>query len=291
MLRTTVGTAPRLTACLLLQLAAASAQAGAVGWLFAEDGAVLSASGTVRIQRAANPSVAAPFEVESCDLIELTRPQDRVLLKLLNGDRVWLHGKAARFKVPCAELSFSERFRRAVMAFAPPPRRAGEALDMAATRTADDLNVLGLGNFAPQLAAGPRALFVAWSGGLPPFAARLERVGDARPVAESRLIRGRAVDLPRVDLAPGRYVLVVSDAAGTEVRDADVQVVEVRAVPAAPGELAGGDWDPVEKGLLRALFLESFGTGEWRLEALQAVAALPRGDARVKAWLSRSGVR
>lgn len=285
----------RKAACGAAMLCAAQALGAApVGWVFADDGRTKPRPDSVTVLRGEKAVPAdSLIALEPCDRVALNKTGSRLLIKLVDGARVPLNDGARTFEVPCdtSRQRYSDAFSTAVESFVPPDRGSGES-EIAATRGSGHLEVLGLGAYDPNLVEGRRSLFIAWSAGTPPFKVSLTRGGVAAATSASAAeVNRRSVDLPAADLVPGRYVLMVSDANGELVTENDIHVVKASARPIRSPSPKDVDLDKVEQGLLDALSLEWHGAGEWRLEALQAMAALPRDDPRVKAWLLRFGVQ
>ncbi len=281
--------------CCVLSVGAAPVP---VGWVFAGDGRAPPPKEYVRLTRAQSnlpgpddSTADSPIPLNPCDQVALAQTGVRLLIKLVNGARIVLNENAPSYEVPCntSQLSWSKKFLATLQAFVPPDKGSGDP-QIAATRGADDLNILGLGTYNPLLIAGHRSVFVAWRNGMAPFKVSLMRgLAGVAPLAAIQVNR-RSVDLPAIDLEPGRYVLVVQDANNETVTEDQVRVVKASSRPTRLQTPTEANLDKVELGLLEALSLESQGHGEWRLEALQVLAALPRDDLRVNSWLSRFGV-
>jgi len=139
------------------------------------------------------------------------------------------------------------------------------------------------------LVTGKRALSLTWIGGKPPFRVVLRRAGGSAPLFEQADIRGRSVQLPAIDLQPGRHEILVTDSTDNGFAEDQLIVVQANQLPAMPATLKAATVSTDERALLFAYYLEGVDNGRWSFEALQRVAALPADFAAAAAWLSGYG--
>ncbi len=166
----------------------------------------------------------------------------------------------------------------------------GGATDTVAAATAPaNLNVPVLSADRAYLVAGKRALSLTWIGGKPPFSIALRRAGERAPLFDQADIRGRHVQLPVIDLQPGRHEILVTDSTGNGFAENQLIVVEADRLPAMPATLKTATVSSDERALLFAYYLEGVDNGRWTFEALQRVATLSADFAAAAAWLSGYG--
>lgn len=124
----------------------------------------------------------------------------------------------------------------------------------------------------PAIAAGVRDLPLTWVGGCTPFTVTLQ-AADGRTLYRET-VEGRQVRLDDVNLAVGRYSIVVAGATGLEFRGA---VEAVPAVPTLPAELVG---DTSSLGIVAgAVWLAQQDGGRWRFDSFERLRPLIRaGD-------------
>jgi uncharacterized lipoprotein YbaY len=123
-----------------------------------------------------------------------------------------------------------------------------------------------------RVVAGERDLPLAWRGGCAPFIVTLLTGGQALVDRES--IEGRQVRLDDVALPPGRYSVVITDAAG---RKFETTLEATGEGPPLPVELAA---DTTSLGVIaQAVWLAEHDGGRWRLESFERLRPLIRaGD-------------
>jgi hypothetical protein len=136
----------------------------------------------------------------------------------------------------------------------------------------------------PAVAAGSRALLVSWRGGAPPFSVILSAADTGRVIAQATGVQGAcAVRLPRADLAPGLYRLVVADANG--VREEEAALLALADVPAPPPKLLAAGLPEESLQLYAATWLSVLHGGRWAFEAQQQIAAMDCKSEAVQDWL------
>ena len=125
---------------------------------------------------------------------------------------------------------------------------------------------------APAIAAGTRDLPLTWIGGCTPFSVNLQN-SDGRTLYQES-VEGRQVRLDDVPLAPGRYVITLSDATGLSFRGS---VEALPEAPQLPAELAD-DTSPL--GVVAgAVWLAEQDQGRWRFDSFERLRPLIRaGD-------------
>lgn len=281
-----------IVAAALFHAGQAGAADGTVaGWVFASDGRSPPPAQSVRlVGKGTVGAGTSPVELRPCDEVQLVQRGAKLWVKLVNGTQRELKDDQPSLQVPCGSgpQEFTERFKRAIMAFVPPDRAGRDQPALTATRSTGEFAVLGFGAWNPRLLPGRRSLFVAWNGGEAPYGVRLERAGQRAATLAPSSTNRRWIELPSTDLTPGTYTLAVRDATGVEIAEDHVLVVQPGSLPLLTFD---PELDPVERGLLEVQRLEWLGDGEWRLEAVQTLAAQPRSDPRVREWLLRWGVR
>lgn len=153
----------------------------------------------------------------------------------------------------------------------------------AASRGDDEITIPLLPAGA-TIAAGRRAIDLAWTGGRPPFTVRLVR--DRRgEVAVATGLNSRRASLGVVEVAPGLHAVQVRDSAGVS-RLARFLVVPPDSVPSFPGAGTAG-WSGGSRLLLEAVWLAGIGDGRWSWEAWLRLDRLGEDEtaARVRAEL------
>jgi CHASE2 domain-containing sensor protein len=120
------------------------------------------------------------------------------------------------------------------------------------------------------VAAGDRALPVAWRGGEPPYSVAVLDV-EGHVLAELREVGGSRVTLPTVLLRQGSYTIRVVDKQGRSVI-ARFEAVPGDQVPVPGPAVSSGDADAVALTAIAA-WLAGQGDGEWSYEAM--IRAIP----------------
>ena len=138
------------------------------------------------------------------------------------------------------------------------------------------------------LAAGNRAIFVSWHGGVPPFSVTLSAAETGRILAQTVGVRGTcSAYLPRTYLRPGHYQLTLTDA--QNVKEEEDSLFVVAEAPAEPSELREADIPEEARQLYTAAWMTVLDGGEWAFEAQQRVAAMDCHSAAVQDWLRHWG--
>jgi len=138
------------------------------------------------------------------------------------------------------------------------------------------------------LAAGNRAIFVSWQGGVPPFSVTLSAAETGRILAQTVGVRGTcAAYLPSIDLGPGHYHLTLTDA--QNVKEQEDNLFVVAEAPAEPRELRDANLPEDARQLYVATWLGVLDSGIWAFEAQQRVAAMDCRSAAVEDWLRQWG--
>jgi hypothetical protein len=138
------------------------------------------------------------------------------------------------------------------------------------------------------LAAGNRAIFVSWQGGVPPFSVTLSAAETGKILAQTVGVRGTcAAYLPRTDLRPGHYHLTLTDA--QNVKEQEDSLFVVAEAPAEPSELRDANLPEDARQIYAATWLGVLDGGKWAFEAQQRVAAMDCRSAAVQDWLRQWG--
>jgi hypothetical protein len=138
------------------------------------------------------------------------------------------------------------------------------------------------------LAAGNRAIFVSWHGGVPPFSVTLSAAETGRILAQTVGVRGTcSAYLPRTDLRPGHYQLTLTDA--QNVKEEEDSLFVVAEAPAEPSELRDANLPEEARQLYTATWMTVLDGGEWAFEAQQRVAAMDCHSTAVQNWLRHWG--
>lgn len=213
------------------------------------------------------------------DIIRLVRPDERVVLRLMDrpqpvivtaahGDYVVHAAPKAHGLLDGAWDSILDTLNRLDA-----PERA---LAAAANRSrATELQVPLLAS-PQQLVAGRWPLTMAWLPERLPVTITVRRPDGTTVIRGAKGSGGTWTSEP-VDLAPGDYAIEIAPADGSPV-SASIRVVAVDAVPAIPAELTREVLPPAMRALGSGIFLAMTGP-EWRLEALQRVAPYTRSFA------------
>jgi hypothetical protein len=265
----------------------ARADDAVVGWVESPD---FSAFKVIRNGQDLPPVNA---DLQACDTVQLLKDQAVVRITLSGYQRIQLDASVndKKVQVPCAEkpgwFGKSLALVRAIAGMATAPSAQTEAL--AGTRGQADappLMVMALGNYNPLLVAGERSLFITWSGGQGPYSVTLRHYNGAQVVGRND-IDAHAVRLPKVQLPPGRYVLLVQGSNKYGIKEDNVTIVAPSRLPAEPKTLRDASLSKSDHQLLYAYYLEGWGKGEWTLEALQRAAAIDPPTPAATDWIAR----
>lgn len=139
----------------------------------------------------------------------------------------------------------------------------------------------------PALAAGNRALFVTWRGGVDPFTVELASPEQGRVVARATVKAACAALLPVANLTAGQYQLTVVDGNRAALTERNLSIGD--KLPAMPRELAAAPLPSIARSLYYATWLATIERGRWAFEAQQQVAALDCGSSAVREWLRQWG--
>lgn len=131
---------------------------------------------------------------------------------------------------------------------------------------------------------GERPLVVGWVGGAPPFAVEIAPRSGGALVAQDG-VSEQVSEPVMVDLAPGLWVVSVTDAAG-KVVDGVFTVVSASEVPEAPPDDGLGDMPEVLRESAEAAWLAEQDEGNWMYEAYLRAGALA-GDFVPAGYLER----
>ncbi len=139
------------------------------------------------------------------------------------------------------------------------------------------------------LAAGTRAIFVSWQGGVPPFSVALSTAETGAVIAKTTgVLNACAVQLPRVSLTPGHYRLAVTDANNVAEQEENLFFVAADT-PTTPRELREADIPEEARQIYTATWMTVLDGGKWAFEAQQRVAAMDCHSTAVQDWLRHWG--
>lgn len=247
----------------------------------------------IRVQRGKVTTTVEDGALRSCDVVQLINPSAVVRITLADARRIRLDadtpGREA--SIPCDRPGLLAGAWAAIRAYATQSDdRAVQTAAMASRGRGGQagLQIPVLQAPHPRLVAGPRKLYLRWTGGQAPFRVRLQRHGERSVLAERSGITGQEVWLPAVELKPGRYRIEVAPASGDALAEENLVVVAASDAPRLPPELgdAGGLPQPARL-LFGADYLVALGDGRWEFEALQRVAPWADKSAAARDWLVR----
>jgi hypothetical protein len=283
-----------LTSCLS---APAQAQPGEVaGWVEPDAKTLVVPTSAFRLDRAGKTIPYPDAGLQACDRLKLLDDKTVVRIRLASNLRMQLDAETPglQLEIPCSERSIAASLAAALRAMIGGAEQRKQRV-AALTRDVAPLSLPAL-LAAPQtrIAAGRRALYVAWTGGVGPYSVQVLRAGDGREVVSRASIGAHSVVLPPADIEPGEYTLWVRNRAGHRVegfREDGIVAVAPGAVPAMPEVLKTTGLTDEARALFYADYLAAQDEGRWTLEALQRVAALPAQSPAVRQWLLRYGGR
>lgn len=149
----------------------------------------------------------------------------------------------------------------------------------------------------PKMAAGERALHFIWQCGKAPY--RLSLVQNDKVITEINVPSGFEATLPKQNLKPGTYKLVLKDkkgfAPGVEPLYGNAYVTEnlilvaPTNVPPMPEALANAPLPKETRKLLYADWLSRQGNGEWSMEAIQHLIPYAKNYEPAADWLRQWG--
>lgn len=146
----------------------------------------------------------------------------------------------------------------------------------------------------PKMAAGERALHFMWKCGQAPY--RLSLVQNDKILNGIDIPSGFEATLPKQNLKPGTYKLVLSDKKGQSQPPfgnayvtENLILVTPADVPPMPAELAKAPLPAETRQLLYAEWLAKQGNGEWSMEAIQHVIPLAKTYEPAADWLRQWG--
>jgi hypothetical protein len=154
----------------------------------------------------------------------------------------------------------------------PAPARPISAVSRGDAETAPASGLL----FTEQVGwpAGERPLALAWRGGRAPFMVAVTAAGGGEPLLRESGIQSRAHQTAPLDLAPGGYLLGITDADGRALRTR-LLVGPAAEVPKPPADAIPPGLPADVRATLAAAWLASQAGGwPWRLAAYQHVAGL-----------------
>lgn len=275
----------------------AHAQAGEVaGWVEPDAKTLVVPTSAFRLDRAGKAIAYPDVGLQACDRLKLLDDKAVVRIRLASNLRMQLDAETPglQLEIPCNERSIAASLAAALRAMIGGAEQRKQRV-AALTRDIAPLALPAL-FVAPQssIAAGRRALYVAWTGGAGPYSIQLLRASDGREVVSRANIGTHSVLLPPADIEPGAYTLWVRNRAGYRIegiREDGIVAVAPGAVPAMPEVLKASGLTDEARALFYADYLAAQDEGRWTLEALQRVAALPSQSPAVRQWLLRYGGR
>lgn len=146
----------------------------------------------------------------------------------------------------------------------------------------------------PKMAAGERALHFMWECGQAPY--RLSLVQNDKILNAVDMPSGFEATLPKQNLKPGTYKLVLSDTKGQSQPPfgnayvtENLILVAPADVPPMPEALAKAPLPEETRQLLYADWLAKQGNGEWSMEAIQLVIPFAKTYEPAADWLRQWG--
>lgn len=277
--------------------ASAHAQPGEVaGWVEPDAKTLVVPTSAFRLERAGKAIAYPDVGLQACDRLRLLDDKAVVRIRLASNLRMQLDAETPglQLEIPCSERGIAASLAAALRAMIGSTEQRKQRV-AALTRDIAPLTLPAL-LAAPQtsIAAGRRALYVAWTGGVGPYSVQVLRASDGREVVSRANIGAHSVVLPPADIEPGEYTLWVRNRAGHRVegiRENGIVAVAQSAVPAMPDVLKTTGLTDEARALFYADYLAALDEGRWTLEALQRVAALPAQSPAVRQWLLRYGGR
>ena len=256
--------------------------------------------GAYSISRHGKP-IAADGALAPCDVITFDGQQTSFLevrIKTFKSGKLILLDRAhPKSSIPCDEITLTAAAIRIFTSITNGPRSAQPQSIMSykaglATRMAP-FHSPALLSDQSRLVAGRRALVVSWHGGKAPFLVELIDVTSGQSLARVTSSTQTYVTLPELDLAAGRYSLLIhstpAHGPGATLREDNLLIVASSELPPEPEELANSQISREERTLLYSMYLEGIGDGRWTFEALQFVAFGPAVQQASRAWLKTYG--
>lgn len=146
----------------------------------------------------------------------------------------------------------------------------------------------------PKMAAGERALHFMWECGQAPY--RLSLVQNDKILNGIDIPSGFEATLPKQNLKPGTYKLVLSDKKGQSQPPfgnayvtENLILVAPADVPPMPAALTKSPLPEETRQLLYADWLAKQGNGEWSMEAIQLVTPYTKTYEPAADWLRQWG--
>lgn len=133
-----------------------------------------------------------------------------------------------------------------------------------------------------KIAAGTRALRLAWIGGERPFEVVLTRPNSGGDIVRQTHVEKSSTTLPDAILEPGKYRVSIRDSKG-RTQSADLTVVDPQEMPVAPSDLQEYKNADPPRQLLYAAWLAAQKDGEYVFEAYQEVAPLAKTNVEAQA--------
>jgi hypothetical protein len=156
-----------------------------------------------------------------------------------------------------------------------------------------DMPIIPKSKLPTMITSSGHPLELRWFGRFSPFKVEVRRVVDGKeagPVLDVSGISGPHLSATVPNFAPGVYTITLTDACDAVFKEYDLRVVGVDRRPPIPAQLRGAALSETERAIWYANYLVAQGEGQWQLEAMQLVAALPeRDDPRVRDWLAAWG--
>ena len=294
---TLAGAARAAVLVVVTSAAPAHAQPGEVaGWVEPDAKTLVVPTSAFRLERAGKAIAYPDVGLQACDRLKLLDEKVVVRIRLASNLRMQLDAETPglQLEIPCSERSIAASLAAALRAMIGGTEQRKQRV-AALTRDIAPLALPAL-FVAPQssIAAGRRALYVAWTGGVGPYSVQVLRASDGREVVSRANIGAHSVVLPPADIEPGEYSLWVRNRAGYRIegiREDGIVAVAPGAVPTMPEVLKASGLTDEARALFYADYLAVQDEGRWTLEALQRVAALPAQSPAVRQWLLRYGGR
>lgn len=256
-----------LLAMLVLAFSSASWGGVEVGWVTK----ITGNPSQVKIVRNAASVVAVPFlAIENGDRIEVSGGDAVIEVSFANGTTAKVI-KDRPLNVASSERvpTLGSNLMHWLLTLGKEDQKAKSTVTASARSGSDgDSLSMPLLRDSNNLVAGERNLALAWKGGKAPYALKLLR-RDTRAITASFDNLATNHIFEKVNVKPGQYEVVVSDASGSSWREKLIVVAD-RSLPEPPDELK--NVSASLRPTMVAYWLASIDDGSWTLEAYTLLA-------------------
>ena len=251
------------------------------GWVEPDPKTLVVPTAAFRLERAGKAIAYPDVGLQACDRLKLLDEKAVVRVRLASNLRMQLHAEspALQLEIPCGERSIAASLAAAQRAMIGGTEQREQRV-AALTRDVAPLTLPAL-SAAQQssIAAGRRALYVAWTGGVGPYSVQVLRASDGREAVSRTDIGAHSVLLPFAEIEPDEDTLWVRNRTGYRIegaREDGIVAVALGVVPAMPDVLNANGLTDEARALFYADYLTAQDEGRWTLEAL-GEAHLTRG--------------